>query len=132
MKVILDTNIFVAAGFNPDSSAARAVQAVRDGRLTLVWNETTMRETRRVVGKIPPLDWNEFAELYTPDNRFNGETEPQNFPAVEGRLDREFAALSKATGALLVFNDDHLLGVRDQLPITVMSSGQFARNHLPH
>ena len=32
-EVVLDTNVFVAAGFNPGSHSARLVEAVRDGRL---------------------------------------------------------------------------------------------------
>jgi len=35
-RVVLDTNVFVAAGFNPGSHSARLVEAVHDGRLRMV------------------------------------------------------------------------------------------------
>jgi ATP-binding cassette subfamily B protein/subfamily B ATP-binding cassette protein MsbA len=42
-RVVLDTNVFVAAGFNPGSHSA-LVAAVRDGRLRLVWDDATHTE----------------------------------------------------------------------------------------
>ena len=35
---MLDTNVFVAAGFNPGSHSAWLVEAVRDGRLRMIWD----------------------------------------------------------------------------------------------
>ncbi len=64
MDVVLDTNVWVAAGFNPDSSAAQIIQAIRDGDLRLVWNEATRRETRQILTQIPPLDWH---RVHRPD-----------------------------------------------------------------
>ena len=40
-QVVIDTNVFVAAGFNPRSAAARILAAVREGRFQLIWNEPT-------------------------------------------------------------------------------------------
>jgi predicted nucleic acid-binding protein len=131
MNIVLDTNVLVAAGFNPRSDAARVVQAVREGRLTLVWNDATRDETRRILDKIPPLDWQRFADLYDAACRYDGRTEPDRFERLDGPLDRQFAALADAAGALLVSNDDDLLSVRHDLPVTVMPSGEFADHHLP-
>jgi hypothetical protein len=39
--VVIDTNVFVAAGFNRRSAAARIVAAVREGHFQLVWNKPT-------------------------------------------------------------------------------------------
>jgi PIN domain len=47
--VVLDTNVFVAAGFNPGSHSARLVEAVRDGRLRMVWNDATHAEIEHVM-----------------------------------------------------------------------------------
>jgi hypothetical protein len=34
--VVLDTNVFVAAGFNPRSASARIVEAVKRGQVRMV------------------------------------------------------------------------------------------------
>ena len=41
-RIVIDTNVFVAAGFNPRSAAARILAGVRDGRFQLIWNEPTL------------------------------------------------------------------------------------------
>ncbi len=45
-EVVLDTNVFVAAGFNPGSHSARIVEAVRNGRLRMVWDNATQAENQ--------------------------------------------------------------------------------------
>jgi predicted nucleic acid-binding protein len=36
--IVVDTNVFVAAGFNPRSASARVLAAARDGRFRLNWD----------------------------------------------------------------------------------------------
>jgi hypothetical protein len=55
--VVIDTNVFVAAGFNSKSAAARILVAVRAGQFLLVWNKPTRRETETILRRIPGLDW---------------------------------------------------------------------------
>ena len=43
--VVIDTNVFVAAGFNSGSAAARILAAVREGHFQLVWNKPTARNS---------------------------------------------------------------------------------------
>ena len=50
--VVIDTNVFVAAGFNSKSAAARVFEGVREGRFRLIWNEPTRRETESIVRRI--------------------------------------------------------------------------------
>jgi len=40
-RVVIDTNVFVAAGFNAKSASARILAAVREGRFQLIWNRPT-------------------------------------------------------------------------------------------
>jgi predicted nucleic acid-binding protein len=58
--VVIDTNVFVAAGFNAKSASARILAALRERRFQLVWNEPTRRETEFVLRRIPPLRWDKF------------------------------------------------------------------------
>ena len=37
-RIVIDTNVFVAAGVNPRSAAAPILAAVREGRFQLIWN----------------------------------------------------------------------------------------------
>jgi len=67
--VLIDTNVFVAAGFNSKSAAARVFEGVREGRFRLIWNEPTRRETEVIVRRIPRLDW---ASIADPEAEFAG------------------------------------------------------------
>ena len=124
-RLVLDTNIFVAAGFEPKSASARLLEALRQGRCRMIWHQTTRRETERVLRRIPPLDWQRFAPLFRPEWEHPGELDLTPFKAVEDPDDRKFAALATATQSLLISNDDHLLTRRDQLPIRVLKPSEF-------
>lgn len=125
--VILDTNLFVAAGFNPGSSAARILDAVEAGRLRLVWNEATRRETRAILKQIPPLSWQRWAGLFREEDRFDGEVDSSRFGYVQDPDDRKFAALAAAAGATLVTNDEHLLAHRGRAGLTITTPAAFWR-----
>jgi predicted nucleic acid-binding protein len=69
---VIDTNVFVAAGFNPRSASARILTGLREGRFRLIWNEPTRRETQIILRRIPRLDWEKVADLYRPEGKFTG------------------------------------------------------------
>jgi len=126
-KVVVDTNVFVAAGFNPGSAARKIIKAVQDGRIQMVWNESTRREIERILSQIPPLRATSVADLFRPENQVTAATNPGQFTAVPDPDDRKFAALAHAAGAVLISNDEHLLGVRDRLGVTVLTPGDYWR-----
>jgi predicted nucleic acid-binding protein len=123
--VILDTNVFVAAGFNPRSASARIVEQVRSGQLRMIWNEQTRRETQHIVSKIPPLSWSKVAKLFREDDRYDGQTSPEKFDYIPDVDDRKFAALSEATGVVLITNDDHLLNNRDRASLQILTPREY-------
>lgn len=123
--VVLDTNVLVGAGFNPGSASARIVDAVRQGELRMVWNDATRREIERIVHRIPPLRSQSVTELFRPSDRFTGPTHPERFSEIPDPDDRKFAALADAAGAVLISNDDHLLGYRDRRHPAVLTPGEF-------
>jgi uncharacterized protein len=120
-KVVYDSNVFVAAAFNPGSSSAQLIAWARAGRLRLLWHTSTLEETRYQLKKIPPLAWEPFAGLFTGRNQFEGELALERYPFITDPDDRKFAALAEATGAMLVTNDDHLLAVAAQLSVPVLA-----------
>jgi uncharacterized protein len=125
--VVLDTNVFVAAGFNPRSHSARLVKAIRDGRMHLIWDEATRAEIEHIVRQIPPLSWNTIADLFREEDRFRGETHPNDFGYVPDPADRKFAALANAAQVPLVTSDAGLLSARPHSHVPVLTPGEFAR-----
>lgn len=125
--VVLDTNVLVAAGFNRSSASARVLQEIRRGTLCLVWDDETRAESEHILRKIPPLSWENVAELYRPEERYDGATEPEAFSFVPDPDDWAFAALASATGAALLTLDDHLLGKRSRTDVRIMTPEEFLR-----
>jgi len=125
--VVLDTNIIVAAGLSPGSASARLVDAVARGRLRMPWSDVTRSEIERVVRRIPPLRGRDPAPLFRPEERVDAPMDPEGFGLVPDPDDRPFAALAAVAGATLVSNDEHLLGVRDRIGVTIRSSGECWR-----
>lgn len=124
MHLVLDTNIFVAAGFNPGSHSAQLLELVQDGELTLLWDDATRRETKAILRQIPPLDWAEVAGLFKPEFRVPRSETPPDLADIEDPEDRKFADLAQRTDAVLVSNDDHLLAARESLGITILTPRQ--------
>lgn len=124
-EVVLDTNILVAAGFNPQSASARIIEEVRAGRLSLMWNEDTRRESRADVEQIPPLSWDRFAGLFGEGGHYAGRVNPETVDHVSDPDDRKFAALAGAMDAALVTTDDDLLGSRERGHVLILTSDEF-------
>jgi uncharacterized protein len=123
--VVLDTNVLVAAGFNRRSASARIVDAVKRGELRMLWNDATRREIEHIVRKIPPLRAQALEPLFRPEDRVTVPTHPERFAEIPDPDDRKFAALAEATGAVLISNDEHLLGHRDRMNLTVLTPSEF-------
>jgi predicted nucleic acid-binding protein len=123
--VVIDTNVFVAAGFNSKSAAARVFEGVREGRFRLIWNEPTRRETEIIVRRIPRLDWASIADLFQPEAEFAGPVDLEAFTAISDPDDRKFAALSAAAKRPLVTNDNHLLADRVIIGIDALTPCAF-------
>jgi uncharacterized protein len=123
--VVVDTNVFVAAGFNRRSASARIIEGVREGRFRLIWNQPTRRETEAILRRIPRLDWHTVADLFVPEGEFTGPVEPDAFTAIADEDDRKFAALSAAANAPLVTNDKLVLAQRDRIGIEIVTPHDF-------
>jgi uncharacterized protein len=124
-RVVIDTNVFVAAGFNAKSASARILAAVHERRLRLVWNEPTRRETEFVLRRIPPLGWERFADLFRPEGEFAASVDPHGFAFIEDPEDRKFVALAAAATAPLVTNDHDLLMHRNRAGFDVLTPAAF-------
>jgi predicted nucleic acid-binding protein len=123
--VVLDTNVFVAAGFNPRSASAKIVDAVKQGQVRMVWNDATRREIERIMQQIPPLRAHTVSDLFRPEDRYTAATHPERFAFIPDPDDRKFAALAHAVGATLISNDDHLLRHRNRTDLMVLTPSAF-------
>ena len=123
--VVLDTNVFVAAGFNPRSASAKIVDAVKQGQVRMVWNDATRGEIERIMQQIPPLRTHAVSDLFRPEDRHTAATHPERFAFIPDSDDRKFAALAHAAGAALISNDDHLLCHGGHMDLTVLTPRAF-------
>lgn len=129
-KVVLDTNIFIAAAFNRGSHSASIIEAIRQGQLRMLWNEKTQRETEQLLQKIPRLSWDDFSGLFRQEDYHQGETNPERFGCVADVGDRKFAALSEVVGAILVTQDKDLLDARGLIRVPVLTPKEFVEQTL--
>ena len=123
--VVIDTNVFVAAGFNPGSASARVLEGVRSGRFRLIWNQPTRRETEMILRRIPHVDWQKVADLFRPEEEFTGPVDPAAFTVIADPDDRKFAALAAAANVPLVTSDKLVLAQRGKIGIEIVTPGDF-------
>ena len=125
--VVIDTNVFVAAGFNPKSSSGWILEQVRDDRLRLVWNEETRRETLHILSKIPHLSREKIAPLFRAEHFLEAATHPERFNYIGDPDDRKFAALAEVASAVLITSDDDLLSQRHQTQLDILTPSEFCK-----
>ena len=119
--IVIDTNVFVAAGFSSRSAATRIVAAVREGQCQLVWNEPTRRETETILRRILGFEWATVAALFRPEGEYTDPVDLDAFVMIADRDDRKFAALAAATKTPLVTNDNHVLTQQRAVGIEILS-----------
>ncbi len=124
-SVVLDTNVFVATGFNERSHSAQILKQVQRGEVRMIWNEETRDETRYILRKIPLLRWDEVTDLFNDRDRFTGTLDLNRYDYVDDAADRKFLALAEATGAALVSNDNHVLVHAERATVPVLTPSEF-------
>lgn len=129
-RVVLDTNVLVAAGFRPRSASGRLAAAVRQGALVHVWCDATRAEADHLLSTIPPLRGTDAEALFPEAGRFASPLNPGAYPGVPGTLDRTFAALADAAGVPLVTADGPLAAGARAHGLAVLSPAAAARGLL--
>ena len=123
--VVIDTNVFVAALFNPRSASARILEGVREGRFWLIWNQPTRGETEMILRRIPHLDWRTVADLFRQEGEYTGAVDPAGFTVIADPDDRKFAALAAAANVPLVTSDKLVLAQRGKIGIEIVTPRDF-------
>jgi predicted nucleic acid-binding protein len=127
--VVIDTNVFVAALFNPKSASARILEGVREARFRLIWNQPTRSETEMILRRIPHLDWQKVADLFRPEGEFTGPVDPAAFTVIADPDDRKFTALAAAANVPLVTSDKLVLAQRGKIGIEIVTPRDFLARH---
>ncbi|MCD6271209.1 putative toxin-antitoxin system toxin component, PIN family, partial [bacterium] len=52
MKIVIDTNLFVAGYFNKDSASAKILRMARRNEIQILWTESIKKEVERIIQNI--------------------------------------------------------------------------------
>lgn len=126
MKIILDTNLLVAAMFNPRSAAARIVALVLEGKVDLLWHARLRDEACLITGRIQRAVPRVSIDL---DRLFLDEHCVREMPDLRGISadpdDDKFIACAVAGQAeLIVSNDRDLLDLDSYQNIPIVTPSQ--------
>ena len=123
MRAVVDANVLISAGLSSRGASAEVLRATRDGAFELIVSELLLTELTRAFGypklrkRIPA----ETAGAYVGWLRSHGTLaeDPAGPPPVSSPDpgDEYLLALAIDRRAFLVTGDQHLLGLRDELPI---------------
>lgn len=125
-RVVLDTNILVAAAYNPGSASRRVVEACLAGRLTAVVSPAIRREYDRILARAVR------GRPYVERLRLLIETATEVVPAEVRRVvpddpeDDKLVAVALAAEAAVISNDAHLLAVAGVDGLRVVRPGELA------
>jgi putative PIN family toxin of toxin-antitoxin system len=109
----LDTNLLIAAAYNPRSSSAKIVQAAAEGKLYALASPPILREYRHIIAQATRGSAKSFLRNFLSALHKTSAPPWQGFSA--DPADDKFVAVSIfASADYLITNDAHLLALRKQ------------------
>jgi putative PIN family toxin of toxin-antitoxin system len=127
-RIVLDTNVLVAAAYAPASASRRIVEACRQGELIAVASPATIREQERILRRSVRVRGYEawVDELLAKTELVEPAETPRHVP--DDAEDDKFLAAALAGGAgWIVTNDRHLLDLDPYWQIRIVRPGVFVR-----
>jgi putative PIN family toxin of toxin-antitoxin system len=123
VRAVLDPNVIISALLAPQGSPAKVFRAWLDGAYELVVSSLLLAELERALGyrklqkQIQPAEAAELVELLQREADLL--EDPTDAPEVRSPDpgDDYLIALAAAGRAVIVSGDDHLLGLRNELPV---------------
>ncbi|HSE83521.1 MAG TPA: putative toxin-antitoxin system toxin component, PIN family [Thermodesulfobacteriota bacterium] len=125
MRIVIDTNLIIAARFNPKSASAKIIEKVEKGGLELIWSDEIYREAMQILQNVRA------------DEKFRIRIEKilsssrkvTRLPRIniirEDPSDNMFlAAAVRGNADYIVSNDRHLLRLKGFRNIPIVSSTQ--------
>lgn len=128
VTVLLDTNVFLAAYWNPNCASARALAACIDGRVRAIFSEPVRREVERMLRQVKVsakyLDW--LRAFW--DKAVKVDPVAVDDVYVDDPDDRKFLEAAAGSEAdFLVTNDDHLLRIGYLGRTEILTPGSLAK-----
>lgn len=128
ITVILDTNVFLAAYWNPGCASARLIRACIDGLVRAVYTDPVRREALRMLGQVRVS-----SDYMTWLEQFWGKAERVEPVAVDDVHiddpdDRKFLEAAAGSEAdFIATNDDHLLRIGYLGRTEILNPGSLAK-----
>jgi len=134
MKVVIDTNLLVAAFFNKSSYSAKIIRLAERSRIRILWTEAVKKEANFILGNIRKSlsSKNRFKKraknfknkLKNIFKKVNKIKYPPKVKVVKkDPQDNKFIACAVKGGAdLIISNDKHLLDVKEFKGIPIFTS----------
>ncbi len=128
VRVVLDTNVFVAAYWAPNSASAMLIQACIDGAARAAYTREARREVEHILRQIRlPERYFDYLEQYWSAAELVAARRVDDIP-VDDPDDRKFLeAAAGANADFLATNDDHLLSVGYVGRTEILSPGSLAK-----
>lgn len=131
VRVVLDTNLFVAALFNKRSASHTILSNVKQGTVVFLWTDATRKETERVVDTIIRAAGRGKRKELLDDTFAAGEyvsSPPRIRYIKDDPTDDKFLACAvKGKADYIISNDEHLRAVGEFQGIPVVTPTQFLK-----
>ena len=130
MRAVVDVNVLISAALSARGPSAEILRASRDGAFEMVLSERLLAELRRALTypklrKRIPADKAAAFVTWVRDQGMFAEDPPDRAPVSSpDPADDYLLALAISRRAFLVTGDQHLLGLREHLPI--LTPAEFA------
>ncbi len=131
-KIVVDTNLLVAAFFNKKSSSFKILKMAEEGRIRLLWTKPIRNEARLILGNIKQAVKSSMGNREILKNIFQRENKVENPPRVdvvkEDPEDNKFLGCAlKGKAEMIVSNDQHLLNMQGFKGIPVLTPSKAVK-----
>ena len=125
MRVVIDTNVLVAARFAPDGPAARVLHLCLAGRVTALCSEEIERENRNILRRVKPSQgfWENLDEYYRRATFVGGGLALA--VAEDPADDRYLECAIEGRADYILSSDRHLLDLDGYQGIRICKAGPF-------
>jgi putative PIN family toxin of toxin-antitoxin system len=131
MKIVVDTNVLVAAAYNARSASRRIIDAVGEGRVVLIVSPAVLAEYDFIVARAvrSSAQRSRIAEVIERARVAHPTSSPRVVPD-DPQDDKFLAAALAGEAEVVVTNDRHILELDRYEDVCIMRPGTFARQFL--
>lgn len=130
MKVVIDTNLIIAARWNPGSSSNRIINMVIEGKVSAVYTTAIKNENLHILEKVkPPKDYlDKILKFYRISRKVDAKRKIDICPDKADNRFLEAAVAGKAS--YIISSDRHLLDLKEFEGVRILKPGDFERTIL--